>query len=105
MTMVVQTTDRFLIMEYVDGISLVEKCREGAIPLEEALDLACQLCDGLGKAHAANIIHRDIKPANILLTQEGIPKLTDFGLAKAEAKNTGVTMDGAVLGTLDFMGA
>ncbi|MDC3225078.1 serine/threonine-protein kinase, partial [Mariniblastus sp.] len=93
----------FLIMEYVAGISLLEKCREGAIPLEEAIDLACQLCDGLGKAHAANIIHRDIKPANILLTEDGIPKLTDFGLAKAEAKDTGMTMAGAVLGTLDFM--
>ena len=93
----------FLIMEYVAGISLLEKCQEGAIPIEEAIDLACQLCDGLGKAHAANIIHRDIKPANILLTEDGIPKLTDFGLAKAEANDTGATKAGAVLGTFDFM--
>ncbi len=93
----------FLIMEYVEGSSLLNKCREGAIPLEEAIDVACQLCDGLSKAHAANIVHRDIKPANVLLTQDGVPKLTDFGLAKDEAADTGMTMAGAVLGTLDFM--
>ncbi|MCP4476749.1 MAG: protein kinase, partial [Planctomycetaceae bacterium] len=93
----------FLIMEYVEGSSLLDRCRKGAIPVEESIDLICQLCDGLGRAHAANIIHRDIKPANVLLTTEGVPKLTDFGLAKDEAADTGMTMQGAVLGTLDFM--
>ncbi len=93
----------FLIMEYVEGSSLLDKCREGAVPLEEAIDLTCKLCDGLSKAHAANIVHRDIKPANVLLTEDGVPKLTDFGLAKDEAADTGMTMAGAVLGTLDFM--
>ena len=93
----------FLIMEYVEGRSLLDKCREGAVPLEEAIDLTCQLCDGLSKAHAANIVHRDIKPANVLLTEDGVPKLTDFGLAKDEAADTGMTMAGAVIGTLDFM--
>ncbi len=93
----------FLIMEYVEGNSLLDRCREGAIPAEESIDLICQLCDGLGTAHAANIIHRDIKPANVLLTTSNVPKLTDFGLAKDEAADTGMTMQGAVLGTLDFM--
>jgi len=93
----------FLIMEYVEGSSLLDKCREGAIPLEEAIDVTCQLCDGLSKAHAANIVHRDIKPANVLLNEYGVPKLTDFGLAKDEAVDTGMTMAGAVIGTLDFM--
>ncbi|MDB4664535.1 protein kinase [bacterium] len=93
----------FLIMEFVEGSSLLDKCREGAVPLEEAIDLTCQLCDGLSKAHAANIVHRDIKPANVLLTTDGVPKLTDFGLAKDEAADTGMTLAGAVIGTLDFM--
>ena len=97
------TDGPFLIMEFVEGNSLLDKCREGALPLEEAVDLTCQLCDGLSKAHAANIVHRDIKPANVLLTEDGIPKLTDFGLAKDEAADTGMTVAGAVLGTLDFM--
>ena len=97
------TDGPFLIMEYVEGRSLLDKCREGAIPLEEAVDLTCQLCDGLGTAHEANIIHRDIKPANVLLTKTGIPKLTDFGLAKDETADAGLSVAGAVLGTLDFM--
>ncbi|MDB4644469.1 serine/threonine-protein kinase [Rubripirellula sp.] len=93
----------FLIMEYVAGGTLLDRCKQGPIELEEAVDLACQLCDGLGRAHDAGIIHRDIKPANILLTHDNIPKLTDFGLAKAESRDHTMTMAGAVLGTLDFM--
>ena len=93
----------FLIMEFVDGGSLLDRCRESALPLDEAIDLACQLCDGLAKAHDLGIIHRDIKPANVLLTKDGTPKLTDFGLAKATASDHGQTMTGAVLGTPDFM--
>jgi len=93
----------FLIMEYVDGSSLLDRCRDGALPLEQAIDLACQLCDGLAKAHNLGIVHRDIKPANVLLTKDGLPKLTDFGLAKAEAADHQMTMTGAVLGTPDFM--
>ena len=93
----------FLIMEYVDGGSLLDRCRESKLPLDEAIALACQLCDGLAKAHDLGIVHRDIKPANVLLTKDGIPKLTDFGLAKAQASDHGQTMTGAVLGTPDFM--
>ncbi|MDB4695162.1 serine/threonine-protein kinase, partial [bacterium] len=93
----------FLIMEYVSGGTLLDRCKQGPIELEEAVELACQLCDGLARAHDAGIIHRDIKPANILLTNEGVPKLTDFGLAKAESRDHTMTMAGAVLGTLDFM--
>jgi len=93
----------FLIMEFVDGGSLLDRCRDGALPLDDAIAMACQLCDGLAKAHDLDIIHRDIKPANVLLTKDGIPKLTDFGLAKAQSGDHGQTMTGAVLGTPDFM--
>jgi len=97
------TDGPFLIMECVQGGSLLDLCRKGPIELDEAVNIFIQVCDGLSKAHAKNIIHRDIKPANILMTEDGVPKLTDFGLAKDDTADTGMTMEGAVIGTLDFM--
>jgi len=97
------TDGPFLIMECVQGGSLLDLCRKGPIELDEAVNIFSQVCDGLAKAHAAGIIHRDIKPANILMTEDGVPKLTDFGLAKDDTTDTGMTMEGAVIGTLDFM--
>ncbi|MDG1872514.1 MAG: serine/threonine-protein kinase, partial [Mariniblastus sp.] len=93
----------FMILECVTGGSLLDKCQHGVIPLEEAINIACQLCDGIGKAHTGGIVHRDIKPANVLMSEDGVPKLNDFDLAKAETADMGMTQEGAVLGTLDFM--
>ena len=93
----------FLIMELVDGGSLADVCKAGAMPPERAIDVICRVCEGLATAHEQGIVHRDIKPANILLNRAGAPKLTDFGLAKAEAADHGMTMTGAVMGTPDFM--
>jgi len=97
------TDGPFLIMECIQGGSLLEKCKAGPIELDEAVNIFGQLCDGLAKAHAAGIIHRDIKPANVLMSEDGVPKLTDFGLAKDDTADTGMTVEGAVIGTLDFM--
>ena len=93
----------FLVIEYIDGGSLLDRCKSGPIPLEEAVEIFVQLCQGLGRAHDLGVVHRDIKSANILLTKDGIAKLTDFGLAKSQSGNQDQTIAGAVMGTPDFM--
>jgi hypothetical protein len=81
-----QTSDRgdqYLVMEFVNGRTLDDIITErGTLPLAEALDLADQLCAGLGYAHSKRVIHRDIKPANIFVSNEGVVKVGDFGLAR-----------------------
>ncbi len=72
-----------LVMELVEGSTLAERIKVGAIPLEEALPIAKQIAEGLEYAHERGIIHRDLKPANIKITQNDAVKILDFGLAKA----------------------
>ena len=76
------TTDGlpFIAMEFVDGITIDEYCR--TLPNVQRLGLFLQLCDAVQYAHRNLIIHRDIKPANVLVTEDGVPKLLDFGIAK-----------------------
>jgi serine/threonine protein kinase len=92
-----------IVFEYVSGGSLLDRLKKGKLDPEEAIEITCQLCDALTLAHAEGIIHRDIKPANILMTENGVPKLTDFGLAKQQNTDHGQTAVGAIMGTLDFM--
>src|SRR6202162_3661787 len=74
---------RALVMELVEGPTLAERIKQGALPLEEALPIARQIAEALEDAHEKGIIHRDLKPANVKLTAAGQVKLLDFGLAKA----------------------
>src|SRR5215475_2987918 len=76
---------RFLVLELVEGETLADRLRRGAIPLEESLQLARQISEALEAAHEKGIIHRDLKPANIKITSDGKVKVLDFGLAKAFA--------------------
>ena len=94
--------DRFYIaMQYYEGETLRQRIDKGPIPLDEALDIATQVCHGLAIAADHGIIHRDIKPANIILTADGTVKIVDFGLAKYAG--SGVTSTGTHVGTIAYM--
>ncbi len=72
----------FLVMELLEGETLRERLRNGALPVRKALDIAMQSANGVAAAHEKGIIHRDLKPANIFVTSDGRVKILDFGLAK-----------------------
>ena len=71
----------FLVMEYLEGETLAQRLEKGALPLDQALQIAVQIADALDKAHRQGIVHRDLKPGNIMLTKTGA-KLLDFGLSR-----------------------
>lgn len=96
----------YLLMEYVDGVSLRAAIRQRSINAEEALRIVPQVCDALQYAHDNGVIHRDIKPENILLDRFGRVKLVDFGLAKiVDAVDGQPTLTGTqqVMGTMNYM--
>jgi eukaryotic-like serine/threonine-protein kinase len=77
----------YLVMECLEGETLADRLRKGALPLEEALSVGAEICEGLDRAHRSGVVHRDLKPSNIMLTKSGV-KLMDFGLAKAAIATT-----------------
>ena len=91
-----------LVMELVEGQTLADRIAKGPIPLDEALPLAKQICEGLEYAHERGIVHRDLKPANIKLTPDGAVKILDFGLAKAMEAEA-VTNDPSTSPTLSHL--
>jgi serine/threonine-protein kinase len=93
----------FIVLEYVAGETLKELIRrDGPLPVPTALAYAIEIARALGAAHAHGIVHRDVKPQNVLLSGEGGAKITDFGIARTLAEE-GLTMDGRVLGTTDYV--
>ncbi len=106
----------FLAMELVEGEDLSERIKRGPIPVEEAIPIALQIAEALEAAHEQGIVHRDLKPANIKLTEDGVVKVLDFGLAKAWETDSGdsslsmsptmtrhATVEGVILGTAAYM--
>ena len=97
-----ESDTEYIVMEYVEGITLKQYLSaKGALPEKEAVDFAAQICAGLEHAHKKGIVHKDIKPENILITKEGILKITDFGIAKALNQAT-ITTGGHALGSVHY---
>src|SRR5262245_58739743 len=106
---------RYLVLELVEGETLADRIARGPIPVEEALDVARNICEALEAAHEKGIIHRDLKPANVKITPDGKVKVLDFGLAKAMFGTATATtlsnsptllngsMGGMIVGTAAYM--
>jgi len=109
----------YLVMEYLEGLTLADRLDKGALPIEQVLKYGAEICDGLEKAHRSGVVHRDLKPGNIMLTKTGA-KLMDFGLAKASLASASatsglsatlatppgshpLTAQGSVVGTFQYM--
>jgi WD40 repeat protein len=93
----------FFSLEYCPGGSLAGRLDGTPWPARRAAELVETLARGVHAAHQAGVVHRDLKPANVLLTADGIPKVTDFGLAKRLDVDTGQTQSGAIVGTPSYM--
>jgi serine/threonine-protein kinase len=93
----------FFSLEYLAGDSLAKKIAGTPQPPREAARLVRALADGMDCAHRRGIIHRDLKPANVLLTEDGEPKVSDFGLVKRLEDDASQTQSGSILGTPSYM--
>ena len=82
----------FLVMEHIEGETLADRLKKGALSLELALEYAVQIAYALKNAHRAGVVHRDLKPGNVMVTKPGV-KLLDFGLAKTREENIAPTQD------------
>lgn len=95
--------DFYIVMEYIEGRNLKQLIKKrGALTIPEVVDIMLQLTDGLAHAHDAYIIHRDIKPQNILILDNGLVKITDFGIAMA-LNSSQLTQTNSVMGSVHYL--
>ena len=91
-----------MLMEFVDGTTLAKRIESGPLPAGEAAAYTAQALDALAYAHAQGVVHRDIKPANLMITNAGVVKLMDFGIARLQ-DDTRLTKTGGTVGSLSYM--
>ena len=95
--------NHYIVMEYIEGKTLKQLIQKrGALTVPEVIDIMTQLTDGIAHAHDAYIIHRDIKPQNILILDNGLVKITDFGIAVA-INATQLTQTNSVMGSVHYL--
>ncbi len=93
----------FIVSEFIDGMTLSDLIHHRRIDFSESAALMAKVADAVNYAHSQKVIHRDLKPANILLNHDLVPYVTDFGLARSDAGEFTITLDGQVLGTPSYM--
>lgn len=94
----------YIVMEHIEGTTLKKYISEkGKLPWREAAGYAAQICSGLEAAHKNNVVHRDIKPQNIIITPDGVLKVTDFGIARASNSQSTVTTGNNAIGTVHYL--
>ncbi len=97
------TDQMWFAMEYVEGETLTDCIRANRrLPWEQSVDIAIQICSALKTAHATGVVHRDLKPSNLLIGDDGVVKLTDFGVAQVFAAQR-LTVTGGIIGTAEYM--
>src|SRR5262245_32321596 len=98
-----ESSGHYLVMEYVGGGSLAQALGSTArMAVARGLDIGLDLADALIRAHHLKIVHRDLKPANVLLADDGSPRLSDFGIARAD-RDKRITTTGALMGTPEYL--
>lgn len=95
------TYGNYLVMELVSGKTLAQRLREGPLDPSQAVEHFCAMCRGMSHAHKRGVVHRDLKPSNVMLNEDGVARILDFGLVRLEGSGE-LSMTGVGMGTLDY---